>query len=223
MKKLLALLLCTAELLLFAGRDGLRGNYREVEELLVIQTMGLDRTDSGVTLTLAAAGDSKGEVARMKADGVSVSAAMERIRDYSYEEELFCTHIGRLLLGEKLCEAGIESFGRGAEQGMDTVLIVVEPSLESVDLAATIQYMSEGLGIRRIRAIVNKVVDDEQDETVKDMLIARDIRFLGSLPSDQMLARCNLTGGAVKDLDLNRTVERLTALMFDEADMKYGK
>lgn len=121
------------------------------------------------------------------------------------------------------CEAGIESFGRGAEQGMDTVLIIVEPSFESVDLAATIQYMSEGLGIRRIRAIINKIMDDEQDETVKDMLIARDIRFLGSLPSDQMLAKCNLKGGAVKDLDLNRAVEKLTALMFDEADMKYGK
>lgn len=121
------------------------------------------------------------------------------------------------------CEAGIESFGRGAEQGMDTVLIVVEPSFESVDLAATIQYMAEGLGIRRIRAIINKVADDEQDETVKDMLIERDVKFLGSLPSDQALAKCNLKGGAVKDLDLNRTVEKLTALMFDEADMKYGK
>ena len=59
MKKLLALMLCAAELLLFAGRDGLRSNYREVEELLVIQTMGLDKTGSGVKLSLAAAGDSE--------------------------------------------------------------------------------------------------------------------------------------------------------------------
>ena len=129
MRKLLALFLCAAEILLFAGRDGLRGNCREVEELLVIQTMGLDRTDSGVALTLAAAGDSEGKVARMEADGVSISAAMERIRDYSYEEELFCPHIGRLLLGEKLCEDGIEStlayICRSPELRMDMPLFVV--------------------------------------------------------------------------------------------------
>ena len=107
MRKLLALVLCAAELLLFAGRGGLRANYREVEELLVIQTMGLDESGSGVKLSLAAAGDGEDKVARMEADGISISAAMERLRSSSYEEELFCPHIGRLLLGEKLCENGI--------------------------------------------------------------------------------------------------------------------
>jgi hypothetical protein len=34
---------------------------------------------------------------------------MDRIRGYSYEEELFCPHIGQLLLGEKAAEQGIES------------------------------------------------------------------------------------------------------------------
>ena len=38
-EKSVGTLLCAAELLLFAGRDGLRSNYREVEELLVIQTI----------------------------------------------------------------------------------------------------------------------------------------------------------------------------------------
>ena len=158
MKKLLALLLCTAELLLFAGRDGLRGNYREVEELLVIQTMGLDRTDSGVTLTLAAAGDSKGEVARMKADGVSVSAAMERIRDYSYEEELFCTHIGRLLLGEKLCEDGIESIlayiCRSPELRLDMPLFVIRGG------EASDAVMGVGSGDRGICDVMHIIEQD---------------------------------------------------------------
>ena len=129
MRKLLALVLCAGELLLFAGRGGLRGNYREVEELLVIQTMGLDKTLGGVTLSLAAAGDSEDKVARMEADGVSISAAMERIRGYAYEEELFCPHIGRLLIGEKLAEDGIENvlayISRSPELRLDMPLFVV--------------------------------------------------------------------------------------------------
>ncbi len=60
---------------------------------------------------------------------MSISAAMERIRDYSYEEELFCPHIGRLLLGEKLCEEGIEStlgyICRSPELRLDMPLFVV--------------------------------------------------------------------------------------------------
>lgn len=129
MRKLLALALCAAELLLFAGRGGLRGNYREVEELLVIQTMGLDKNGSGVKLSLAAAGDSEGKVARMEADGVSISAAMERIRSRSWEEELFCSHVGRLLLGEKLAEEGVENvlgyICRSPELRLDMPLFVV--------------------------------------------------------------------------------------------------
>jgi len=128
-RKLLALALCAAELLLFSARGGLRGNYREVEELLVIQTMGLDKNGSGVKLSLAAAGDSEDKVARMEADGVSISAAMERIRGHAYEEELFCTHIGRLLLGEKLAEDGVENvlgyICRSPELRLDMPLFVV--------------------------------------------------------------------------------------------------
>lgn len=148
MKKLLALILCAAELLLFAGRGGLRGNYREVEELLVIQTMGLDKTLGGVTLSLAAAGDSEDKVARMEADGVSISAAMERIRDYAYEEELFCPHIGRLLIGEKLAEAGIESalayICRSPELRLDMPLFVVRGG-EAADAVMTVGSGDKGI------------------------------------------------------------------------------
>ena len=130
MRKLLALLLCAGELLLFAGPDGLRRNYREVEQLQVIQTMGLDSQTGGVTLSLAAAGEDGGGVSRMEADGVSITAAMDRIRSYSYEEELFCPHIGRLLLGEKLAEQGIEStlayLSRSPELRLDMPLFVVK-------------------------------------------------------------------------------------------------
>lgn len=148
MRKLLALVLCAAELLLFAGRGGLRGNYREVEELLVIQTMGLDKTLGGVTLSLAAAGDSEDKVARMEADGVSISAAMERIRDYAYEEEPFCPHIGRLLIGEKLAEAGIESalayICRSPELRLDMPLFVVRGG-EAADAVMTVGSGDKGI------------------------------------------------------------------------------
>ena len=97
-------LLCAVELLVFTGRGGLRARYREVEQLLVIQTMGLDDYRGGVTLSLAAMGEADRGVTRLRADGASISAAMERIRGYSYEDELFCPHIRQLLIGEQAAE-----------------------------------------------------------------------------------------------------------------------
>ena len=57
MRRALLLLLAGLELLFFAGRSGLRANAKEVEQLLVVQTMGLDDYRGGVTLSLAATGD----------------------------------------------------------------------------------------------------------------------------------------------------------------------
>ena len=108
MRTLLVLLLCLAQLLLLGGRGGIQTNFREVEELLVLQTMGLDRTRTGLRLSLASAGGASGEPVRLEATGASVSAALERMQDSSASEELFCAQIKRLLLGEAEAEAGVD-------------------------------------------------------------------------------------------------------------------
>ena len=158
MRKALIFLLCAAELLLFGGRGGLRQNYREVEQLLVIQTMGLDTMRGGVTLSLAAAGEAERGVARMKAEGVSISAAMDRIRGYSYEEELFCPHIGQLLLGEKTAEQGIEStlayICRSPDLRLDMPLFVVRGG------TAEDALMNVGTGEKGISDVMQIVEQD---------------------------------------------------------------
>ena len=63
-------------------------------------------------------------------------------------------------------EAGVESFGRGVERGVDTVLVIVEPSVESLALAEKIHYMAEGIGIGRIRAILNKMPSENMAKKV---------------------------------------------------------
>jgi len=54
-------------------------------------------------------------------------------------------------------EAGVEHFGRGVETSIDSVLIVVEPPLESVSVAQKIHELASGIGIRNVWAIMNKV------------------------------------------------------------------
>ena len=129
MRRAAALGLCALLLLLLTGRGGVRTNYREVEDLLVVQTLGLDGQEGGLTLTLAAKADSEEGVRRMKALGSSVTAAMDRIRASVYEEELFSAHAERLLVGEKAAEKGLDGFlawlERSPELRLDLPVYVV--------------------------------------------------------------------------------------------------
>lgn len=129
MRRFFYLALAALQLLLLVGKGGVRGNYRELEQLLVIQTMGVDTRTNGVTLSLAAKGDSEQGVKRLKAAASSMTAAMERIRLESFEEELFCAHIGHLLTGEKAAEAGLTDLladlARSPDLRLDLPLYVV--------------------------------------------------------------------------------------------------
>ncbi|NQU74004.1 MAG: AAA family ATPase [Candidatus Omnitrophica bacterium] len=54
-------------------------------------------------------------------------------------------------------EAGLEHFGRGTASSCDFVLVVVEPSVNSVETAKKIAGFAKDIGIKKIYAIGNKV------------------------------------------------------------------
>lgn len=54
-------------------------------------------------------------------------------------------------------EAGLEAFGRSAVEGLDLLLVVVEPGLRSVETARRILGMVPALGIRNVRIVANKI------------------------------------------------------------------
>ncbi len=118
-------------------------------------------------------------------------------------------------------EAGIESFGRGVERGVDTVLIVVEPSFESVALAETIVYMAEGIGIGRIRAVLNKIPSEPVAEKIISTLRSKKIRYLGAVHTDPEVSAAGFEGRPPGDSRAKAEMEAITRLMLDEAEMKY--
>ena len=65
-------------------------------------------------------------------------------------------------------EAGIEHFGRGVEEGIDTIIIVAEPSFEALEVGAKIKELSQKLD-KKVVFVINKTPSDLQD-TLQDML-----------------------------------------------------
>lgn len=110
MKRLICALLLAAMLPSLAACGSVYTNYREMEQLLVLQTMGLDRAaEGGITLSLAssaASGRRKSPV-RMKLTGATIASAVERAQNYSFEESLFFSHMDALMLGEDYARRGL--------------------------------------------------------------------------------------------------------------------
>ncbi len=95
-------------------------------------------------------------------------------------------------------EAGLESFGRSAVEGLDLLLVVVEPGMRSVETARRIVEMAPGLGIRSVRAVANKARADTL-EPLKRLLSEAGIAAGPSVAWSDELARRDLRGDPVVD------------------------
>ena len=114
-------------------------------------------------------------------------------------------------------EAGIESFGRGVERNVDTVLIVVEPSFESMALAEKITYMAEGMGISRVSAILNKVPSDKVRQRMVEELDKKGVRTLGAIYFDPELSEAGFEGAIPVNSKATEEMKAIAELLLDES------
>ena len=105
MKRYISLLIIISSLLGLPGCGGIHTNYREIQQLLVVQTLGLDREEGSVRISMAAAAKASGAgPRRMSASGGTVSTAIDRAYDLSYEEDIFFSHVNHILVGQDAAE-----------------------------------------------------------------------------------------------------------------------
>ena len=114
-------------------------------------------------------------------------------------------------------EAGIESFGRGLERNMDTVLVIVEPSFESMVLAEKIGYMAGGMGISRVRAILNKVPSEKVRQRMTEELNKRNIKSIGTVYFDPQLNEAGFEGTVLGDSRATGDIQTIITLLLGEA------
>jgi CO dehydrogenase maturation factor len=105
----------------------------------------------------------------------------------------------KLRLGEREValidmEAGVEHFGRGVESAIDGVIVVVEPSFESMALAAKINYMARSAGMQRVWALLNKIPSPAIEARLREELTARDIPVIGAIRYEPLIFETSLSG-----------------------------
>jgi CO dehydrogenase maturation factor len=90
-------------------------------------------------------------------------------------------------------EAGVEHFGRGIDEGIERVLLVVEPSFEAIAVAEKVKGLASGLG-RAVSAILNKIDSERIAVRLEGELRVRDIEVIGTLPNDPLVFEACLEG-----------------------------
>ncbi|MEI6135325.1 MAG: carbon monoxide dehydrogenase accessory protein CooC [Desulfomonile sp.] len=87
-------------------------------------------------------------------------------------------------------EAGIEHLGRGTAQGVDRLLIVVEPGQRSIETAEKVRQLTQDIGLKNISAVGSKVRNVDQEKFLKDNL--GEIPLIGIIPFSEEIARADL-------------------------------
>ena len=106
-------------------------------------------------------------------------------------------------------EAGVEHFGRGVETSIDSVLVVVEPSYESLQLAEKVNGMTAGIGINSTWAILNKIPSNEIASKLKAELTKRNIETIGCIQYDPEVFEACLEGRSLQLRGTARELEKI--------------
>ena len=95
-------------------------------------------------------------------------------------------------------EAGVEHFGRGIVEAIDTVLVVVEPSYDSMKMAEKIDELVSAMG-KGVAVILNKMSSGSIGLKMKTELAARGIAVIGDVPNDPLVAEASWEGSVLLD------------------------
>lgn len=72
-------------------------------------------------------------------------------------------------------EAGLEHLGRGTTQGMDQFVVVIEPGARSIQTYKNVKRLAEGLGVRQVGVVANKVRGPEDEEFIRSKIPPEDL------------------------------------------------
>jgi len=94
-------------------------------------------------------------------------------------------------------EAGVEHFGRGVDEAIDKILIMVEPSFESLATADKIKSLASGMN-KKVAAVLNKIPSRKTTKKLVENLKGS-IDIAGIIPYDPLVFETNLEGRALNE------------------------
>jgi CO dehydrogenase maturation factor len=93
-------------------------------------------------------------------------------------------------------EAGVEHMGRGTASQVDIMLVVVDSSRKSLEIAKKISGLAHDAGIKTVLIVGNRVRDAEEKELITDFTEKNALPLLDLIPYDDTVIKADRVGEA---------------------------
>ncbi|MBE0426560.1 MAG: AAA family ATPase [Nitrospirae bacterium] len=89
-------------------------------------------------------------------------------------------------------EAGIEHLTRGTAGSVDAFIVVVEPGQRSIQTARTVYDMAEGLGVKKVFVVANKIRGNDDLNFIRNNL--ENMELAGSIKFNDLMMEADIKG-----------------------------
>ena len=128
---------------------------REPDELEMIRTLGVDRSEAGFTVTAATGTGIDGSPPVMRTgEGMTVDDAMELLQKTSRGQEPFYSHTEHVIIGEDLAKSGVtevlDFMARSSEMRIGTAVTVSKGMTANRLMSSAFSEKSDIYGLLRV-------------------------------------------------------------------------
>ncbi|RLF14466.1 MAG: ATP-binding protein [Thermoprotei archaeon] len=116
-------------------------------------------------------------------------------------------------------EAGVEHLGRAVDEGLDALVVVTEPSYESLTLAREIVSMARAGGLKRIYVTLNKVKSREESERLSKALARMEVETAAIVRYDPLIFESCLEGRVLEAREAAEDVDFLVSKLLAEQQL----
>lgn len=133
----------------------------------------------------------QGNIRYLRMGGVKTGGSACYCRENSFLHAV----VSSLLTGKKDVVimdmgAGIEHLSRGTARGVDFMLVVVEPSINSIKTAGLVKKLASDLGIEKTKIIGNKIKNDYEKDFVLNSFEKGEV--IGFVGFDENIVKSNM-------------------------------
>jgi CO dehydrogenase maturation factor len=91
-------------------------------------------------------------------------------------------------------EAGVEHLGRGTAQHVDTMLVIADATMKSLQTARRIHDLATSAGMKQVFLVGNKIEGEIQKENVRNFAGKNGLEILDFVPFDRNVAEAEMLG-----------------------------
>lgn len=118
--------------------------------------------------------------------------------------------------------AGLEHLGRGTARRMDSLLIVVEPRMKSIDTVQRILKLAQDIEVKEVLTVANKVGSLDEMLFVEERMKNLAVPIIANIPYDEAIAKADMLGEAPIDHDPSSPALKAMSELMDFLKQRYN-